>query len=146
MNGLTTELWGTLIVISPTLMVYRIISFCCSFPDLVTPAILRSLYPNLHEKDKQKMWNFWIAIIRRLQLCCVSYCVHSCDADLLLLLLIFLLVLLLLAGTHFMLILPITRTTIYIWSHPFKCTMQSPMLCFSKKHTFNLNSPHRRRV
>ncbi len=22
-------------------------------------------------------------------------------------------------------------------SHPFNCTMQSPMLCFSKKHTFN---------
>ncbi len=22
-------------------------------------------------------------------------------------------------------------------SHPFKCTMQSPILCFSKKHTFN---------
>ncbi len=26
-----------------------------------------------------------------------------------------------------------------ICSHPFKCTMQSPMLCLSKKHTLNLN-------
>ncbi len=27
-----------------------------------------------------------------------------------------------------------------IWSNPSNCTMQSPMLCFSKKHTFNFLS------
>ncbi len=137
-------------------------------------------------------------LIRRLQLCCISYCMHSGDTDLLLLLLLLflllLLVLLLLADTHFRLhfyincplspygfchlyhgthagisderipeywhtllslhnVKPVfpewkkyerdevpfpTCQASFIWSTPPKCTMQSPMLCFSKKHTFNL--------
>ena len=66
---------------------------------------------------------------------------HSDDTDLLLVLLLLLLLLLLLvlllAGTHLLNIAGGEKKT--VWSNGSKCTMQSPMLCFSKKHTFNFS-------
>ncbi len=80
-------------------------------------------------------------LVRRLRSIAVSYCIHVDGTDLLLFLL---LLVLLLAGTRF--INP-QSPAFKQWdfgtnmcSHLFKCTMQSAMLCFSKKHTFNLYS------